>query len=154
MKKQIISVVAAVTMAATMGITAFAEGNNPAVYVDGNKIEFEDQEAVIVDDITLVPVRGVFESMGADVRWNEDERKVTVVSDNGVDRAVLIIDDYIMNTFHFTSLFTPNKKEVELEVPPQIMNDRTMVPLRAISETIGADVEWDGENYAVIITTK
>ena len=154
MKKQIISIIVAAAMAATMGITAFAEGNNPSVYIDGSKVEFEDQEAVIVDDITLVPVRGVFESMGASVEWDEKERSVEVRSKNGVDRAILIIDDYIMTTFHFTSLFNPNKKEVELEVPPQIINDRTMVPLRAISETIGADVDWDGENYSVIITTK
>lgn len=153
MKKQIISIMAAAAMAASMSAGVFAE-NNPSVYVDGVQIEFEDQEAVIVEERTLVPVRGVFEAMGAEVEWDETEQSVTVKSANGVDRAILTIGNNIMNTYHFTSLFNPNKKEVELDVPPQIMNDRTMVPLRAISETIGAEVEWDNENYAVVITTK
>lgn len=154
MKKQIVSIVTACAMTAAMGISAFAEGNNPSVYVDGTKIEFEDQEAVIVDERTLVPVRGVFEAMGASVNWDGEERSVTVKSANGIDRAVLVIDNNVMTTYHFTSLFNSDKKEVELDVPPQIMNDRTMVPLRAISEAIGADVQWDGENYSVVITTK
>jgi len=46
-----------------------------------------------------------------------------------------------------------NGKEVKTDVPPQIINGRTMVPVRFVAEALGADVEWDDANRAVVVTT-
>ena len=134
MKKLISITLAASLMAA--GMTAFAadkEKGEPDVFVDGSKILFEDQNAVIVDDITLVPARGVFEAMGNKVSWDGKARKVTVTSSTGVREVVLTIDSDKMTVKTFKTIFERDDKDVTLEVPARIINDRTMIPLRAVS---------------------
>ena len=154
MKKLISITLAASLMAA--GMTAFAadkEKGEPDVFVDGSKILFEDQNAVIVDDITLVPARGVFEAMGNKVSWDGKARKVTVTSSTGVREVVLTIDSDKMTVKTFKTIFERDDKDVTLEVPARIINDRTMIPLRAVSEAFDCKVDWDGEAYRVDIST-
>jgi len=45
-----------------------------------------------------------------------------------------------------------NGKEITCDVPPQIINGRTMVPARYVAEALGASVQWDPDNYAVVVT--
>ena len=154
MKKLISITLAASLMAA--GISAFAadkEKGEPDVFIDGSKILFSDQNAVIVDDITLVPARGVFEAMGNKVRWDGDARTVTVTSSTGVREVVLTIDSDKMAVKTYKTLFEREDKDVTLEVPAKILNERTMIPLRAVSEAFDCKVDWDGEAYRVDITT-
>ena len=47
---------------------------------------------------------------------------------------------------------SPNGEKITLDVPPQVVNDRTLVPARAVAESFGADVKWDGSTRTVIIT--
>ena len=154
MKKFISMTLAASLM--TAGICAFAadkEKGEPDVYIDGSKILFSDQNAVIVDDITLVPARGVFEAMGNKVDWDGDARKVTVTSSTGVREVVLTIDSDKMAVKTYKTLFEREDKDITLEVPAKIMNERTMIPLRAVSEAFDCKVDWDGEAYRVDIAT-
>ena len=154
--KKLISVLMAASVAAAMAVPAFAadkEKGEPDVYVDGSRILFKDQNAVIVDDITLVPARGVFEAMGNTVKWDGDARKVTVSSSTGVRDVVLTIDSDVMTVKTYKTLFDREDKDITLEVPAKIMNDRTMIPLRAVSEAFDCKVEWDGDAYKVDITT-
>ena len=146
--------------------SAFAantKSGNPDVFINGTKIAFADQEAVIVDGRTLVPARGVFEAMGADVSWDGDIQQVQVKSADDNTWVRLIIGDadmkvYDMSGFYSTlssgQNFVAPETVVTLDVAPQIISDRTMIPLRAISEAMGADVQWDGDAYAVNITSK
>ena len=129
------------------------EKGEPDVYIDGSKILFSDQNAVIVDDITLVPARGVFEAMGNKVDWDGDARKVTVTSSTGVREVVLTIDSDKMAVKTYKTLFEREDKDITLEVPAKIMNERTMIPLRAVSEAFDCKVDWDGEAYRVDIAT-
>jgi hypothetical protein len=154
--KKIISVLTVLSMTAACGISAVAadkEKGEPDVFVDNSKILFEDQNAVIVDDITLVPARGVFEAMGCKVDWNGTDRTVTVTSSTGVRYAVITIDSDVMRVSTYKSLMERNDEEVKLEVPAKIINERTMIPLRAVSEAFDCDVDWNGDDYAVNITT-
>ena len=152
--KKIIGMILAASMANSMTAAVNAE-NNPSVYLDGARIDFEDQQPVILGEgTTLVPARGVFEAMGAEVRWDGEKRQVRIDSSDNVKRIFLNIDDPDMSVWTFTSIFKADESVVKLDVAPQIINDRTMIPLRAISEAIGADVQWDGEAYSVIITTE
>ncbi len=112
------------------------------VYLNGNVLTFQDQNPTIVDDRTLVPFRGVLEAMGASVDWDGKTRTVTAEKD-GVT-VNLIIDNPAM---------TKNGETILLDVPAKIINDRTMVPARAVSESFGARVEWNSQKRAVVIST-
>ena len=161
--KKVVSLIAAAAMFAAVSGAAITADNNPAVYVDGREIFFDDQAAVIKDDRTLVPARGVFEAMGAKVEWDGEKRQVQVTSADEQTIVRLVIDDADMKVYDMSGLFAAlmsgqdfhaPETVVTLDVPAQIMNDRTMVPLRAISEAVNANVEWYSEAYMVDITTK
>lgn len=163
MKKQFISMSLAAVLAASSAASVFAVNDTPTVFVDDSKIFFDDQAPVILGEgTTLVPARGVFESMGAKVEWAEDTRTVSVTSKDGNTIIKLVIDDPTMKVYDMSGLFgalmsgqdfKAPETPVTLEVAPQIINDRTMIPLRAVSEAMDATVEWDGDNYTIDIST-
>jgi uncharacterized protein YkwD len=112
------------------------------VIIDNRYITF-DEDPRIEDGRTIVPVRGIFESINASVMWFEDTRMVVINSGN--TEIYLQIDN--KNAY-------VNQTRVELEVPARIISGRTFVPIRFISESIGANVGWDGNTRTVIINTK
>lgn len=156
MKKKILCFAAAMTMAfsATAGLAA-EETKTPSVRVDDRAIFFADQEPVILPEESriLVPARGVFEAMDATVEWEQENQLVVVNSYNNTIRLLLWIDKAEMEVYTFTSLMSAEKTVIELDAKPQLMNDRTMIPLRAISEALKADVAWNPETYQVSITS-
>ncbi len=105
-------------------------------------VEFPDQEPVIVDGRTLVPVRGLFENsfFNCTVEWDEETR--TAIISNGIDVIEIPIG---------VNVIYKNNESITIDVPAQIINDRTMLPLRAISEAFGLIVEWDEETRTVLI---
>lgn len=115
----------------------------PTVKVDGAVVEFTEQDPVIVNDRTLVPMRAIFEKMGAEVEWIDTTR--TVNAKRGTTTISLTIDS--------TTAYKKGQP-VKLDVAPTIMNGRTMVPLRFISEALGADVEWVGYIQGIYITDR
>ena len=118
------------------------ESNGISVIIDGKIIGF-DQPPIIVDDRTLVPVRAIFENLGASVDWDGSTQTVTAQKDD--IKILLKIGD---NTMY------RNNTPIALDVAAQIVNDRTLVPVRAISEAFGCNVDWDGSARSVIITTQ
>ncbi len=110
------------------------------VIVNNETIQFPDQDPVIVDGSTLVPARGVFEALGAAVEWVGDTNQVLVNTDT----------TSVVLTLNQTE-YTVNGEVKTLEVSAQLMNDRTMIPLRAVGEALGCTVTWDGESYTAII---
>lgn len=127
----------------------------PSVRVDDRAIAFADQGPVLLEQEArvLVPARGVFEAMGAKVKWDQDKQTVTVDSYNNIIRLVLRIDDPVMDVYTFTSLTHADKAQLELDAKPQLLNERTMIPLRAVSETLEAGVDWNADKRLVDITT-
>lgn len=152
MNKRIISILAAAAVV-TSGAAALAD-NTVRVVVDGSVVEYEDQQPVIENDRTLIPVRGAFEAMGGTVEWDGENRIVTVKNSTNTVRTELKIDSDVMTTYTYKSLLDVEKTETKLDVPATIRNDRTMLPLRAVGEALGAKVEWDGESYTASIITK
>ena len=114
------------------------------ITVDGNAVDCASygQLPVIVEGRTLVPLRSVFEALGATVEWNNDTRSVTSVK--GEVTITLAVD---------SKELVVNGTVKTLDVPAQIMNDRTMVPVRAVAEAFGAKVEWNNDIRCVVITT-
>lgn len=87
---------------------------------------------VVEDGRTLVSVRFLFEEMGAEVSWDEIEYSCTIkLGDTSV---TVWIDD---------KTAVVNGEEKELDVPARLINDKTMLPMRFISEQLGLDVEYD-----------
>ena len=141
MKKFIKKSVASLLIVILLATTIFASGIS--VTLNGSKIDFADQEPVIVEGRTLVPLRAIFEALGASVEW--DENTNTVFSQKGTTTISLTIGSNILYR---------NGEQKVLDVPAQIMNDRTMVPARAVAEAYGIDVDWDGDSQTVMLTEK
>lgn len=120
-------------------MTAYAE-EEIAVYLNDEKMEFV-QPPILRDDSTLVPFRAIFEKLNMTVQWFEAQRRVTAEKE-GIS-VTLFIDSNEMRV---------NDEVIRLLTPPIIYNDRTLVPLRAVSEVAGAQVEWDQETRTVYIT--
>lgn len=112
------------------------------VIVNGVYVDF-DQQPVIENSRTLVPMRAIFEALGADVRWDNDTQSVMAESTDG-KRITLIIGS--------KSMLVNNKDMITLDVAPKIMGSRTMVPLRAISEALDCKVDWDNAARLVTVT--
>ncbi len=134
---------AAITCAnlSALPMTAMAEDEEIKVYVDGERLEF-DVDPVTEDDRTLVPMRAIFEALGATVEWDDDTQ--TATAERGGDVVAVTID---------SEMLYKNGRAVVLDVPARMIDDRTLVPVRAISESFDAEVEWIEETQSVIITT-
>jgi len=105
--------------------------NKTAVTVNGKNMTLE-QAPVIVSGNTLIPIRFVTDALGGEVRWDDQERKVTVIRGNKM------IDLWVDSPE-----LIANGQRVTAEVAPTIMNNLTVVPLRILSENLGWKVTWD-----------
>ncbi len=100
-----------------------------------------DQPPVIENDRMLVPMRFLFEQMGEEVGWENETQTATVMGKNDV------VSFSIDNT-----AATVNGAEKTMDVPARLINDKTMIPLRFLSEELGYTVEWDDETKTAKIT--
>jgi Copper amine oxidase N-terminal domain. len=126
-------------------VTVGAEETPITVVIDGATIDFgADQTPVLTESgRTLVPMRKIFESMGASLNWVQETNTVTATK--GAVTIVLKINE---NTA------TKNGTEVSLDQPAILLNGRTMVPVRFIGEALGAKVEWIAASRTVRIDTE
>lgn len=135
-------------------IAANAQAKDVSVTVDNRVINFTDQAPVIEDDRVMVPLRDVFNAMGATVEWYGEERKVTVEAKDNRSRLIFHIDSNDFSKLNFVTILEVVTENFTTDVAPKIINDRTMLPLRVVSESFGADVNWDPETYTVTIASK
>jgi|GEM_PF-5413706 len=153
--KRIISFALVLGMVLCMFPIANADIDSPVVYINGQPLDCGAAAPIIQDGRTLVPIRAVLEALGADVNWDGETHTATA-SKNGEYCAVQIGSD-TMQTGILQGC-TPSGTPVQtaqqvLDVPAQIINDFTYIPLRAVSEALRAEVEWNGDAYAAYITT-
>lgn len=112
------------------------------VVIDG-QVQKYDQPPVIISDRTLVPLRGVFEALGAEVKWDNQTQTATATKEN----TTLVVKAG-------SDTVALNGETLKLVPKPQIINGRTMVPIRFVSDALGAKVEWDDLTQTVIISTQ
>lgn len=141
--KRLLSLVLVLTLALSfVGVVpASAEEKVITVIVDGVAVNF-DVPPQIINDRTMVPVRAIFEALGATVEWDDATKTVTATKEEAV--VSLTIN---------TNIIKVNDTEKTIDVPAMIVNDRTLVPVRAISEAFECTVEWDQETYTVTVTS-
>ena len=128
------------------GMTLYYDGQlheyeeTVTLLVNGSPLNL-DVPPVIIQDRTLVPTRGLFESLGARVEWKPSTRQV-VVTATGTE-VVLTVD---------RREATVNGQQVTMDVPAKIINDRTMIPVRFVSEQLGLTVGWNGVTKTVSVS--
>ena len=113
--------------------------------VDGQKVE-TDAACFIEKDRTLVPIRFISEALGSKVYWDNEAKNVTITSQDESQKI-----DLFINSVNAKINENNEIKDVTLDVPAKIVNSRTFVPVRFISETLGVEVNWDNDNKVVII---
>jgi len=120
----------------------FANGNNSVnVSVNGQKLNsnaFIDSNS----GTSLVPFRTIFETLGANVKW--DQQTQTIIANKGNTLIRLKINDNYMFV---------NNTPKDIKIRPIIISGHTFVPLRVVSEALGADVNWDGNTRTVYISS-
>ena len=120
---------------------AYSLKNPVSLLVDGQKIK-SDVPPVILQDRTLIPVRAVFEDMGAVVTWDKVKRQAKIATDES--SVILTIG---------SKRALVNGETKYLEVPSLIVNDRTLIPVRFVGEELGYDVEWTDQSRTVVIAS-
>ncbi len=120
-----------------------------SVQLNGEIINFTDEkgnivEAQIINDRTMVPLRKIFESLNCNVEWEGSTQTITATKDN--TKIVLQI-----NNIMATKTENGVTEKIKLDSVPIIKNERTLVPLRFIAESLGKQVAWDANNQMAII---
>ncbi|MDD2401422.1 MAG: stalk domain-containing protein [Clostridia bacterium] len=119
----------------------YINGNKGAIIIYLEDIPlFFDVDPVIINGRTLVPMRGIFQALGASVDWNGELQQVTAKTE---DREVKLEIGKVKSWI--------NDEEVMLDTYPQIIEGRTMIPLRFVGEALGCKVNWDGVKKVIDI---
>lgn len=116
---------------------------NPVMTVNGDPLEIDQGRGtapVVVNDRTLVPIRAVIEAMGGAVHWEQDTQNIIIALGENV----------IMLTIGNRTAYV-NSEAKTLDTPPAILNDRTLLPIRFISESLGYQVDWNEAEQLITI---
>jgi hypothetical protein len=111
------------------------------VVINGNPLAL-DTPTVIQNGRLLVPMRNIFQALGATVNW--DSSTQTVTATRGLTSISLVIGSTDASV---------NGSTVTLDVPPEIINGYTFVPIRFVGEALGCQVNWDGGSQSVTISS-
>lgn len=155
MKKVLLSLfIICAVIAASVSVSCVADTNenvsivlqigNPIMTVNGDEKEIDpgtDTEPVIINGRTLVPIRAIIEEMGGSASWDDELDQVTLNYN----------DDTILLTIDSTDALLNDSAE-SLDSPPVILNGRTFLPIRFISEGFGFNVSWDSTEQTITIS--
>ena len=135
----------------TLSISA---ADDVKVYINSQNVEF-DVPPIIQEGRTLVPLRAVFEGLGCDVYWLDEFQIIGIVKNDIKIFMCVGFDDFYKYTGYDVDVFILGVEDTEqfiFDVPPQVMDGRTLIPLRAVSEVMGVDVGWDNDSQTVSLT--
>lgn len=110
------------------------------IEIDGKAMVPKDMPAVIIDGRTMLPMRQIAQELGCEVNWNEAAKQIYVM--RGSDIIVFTVD---------SKTGYENGKEFTMDVPATIVNDRTMLPVRALADALHLNIKWDDPNRIVSI---
>lgn len=114
-----------------------------SVTLDGKTITFPDQDPLEQSGRVMVPVNAILEALGAEVTWDKTAKTVTAV-----------LNDQTLVLQIGSSTATVNGETLEIDAPAIIKNNRTLVPVRFISEGLGLTVDWNQSSAQVSLTSK
>ena len=145
MKKIIISLILCVALL----IPVMASASSDITVLVNNSQLVTDVAPKIVEGRTMLPMRAIFERLGATVTWMETDK--IIFATKGEYLIVMQIDNNLMSV---RKSGEDSNKSVTLDVAPFIEEGRTLVPVRAVAEALDAKVDWDKDTRTVIINTK
>ena len=125
--------------APAVSTVALSVGDSQA-WVNQRAVTLDQPPLISETGRTLVPLRFIAEALSAEVQWDQADKKITYTK--GSQEIVLHLNE---------TAALVNGNLIDLEAPPVVINGRTLVPLRFISETMGFLVDWQGETQEVII---
>jgi len=142
-RKKVAWLLALLSLAAAVGPwgAAAAAEANVRVFLDGRPLSFE-KALVLADGYTLVPMRAIFEALGAEVAYESDTKTVTAVREYTTIR-------YTIGEREATK----NGDRVTLPAAGRLLDGVTYVPLRFVARSFGSFVSWEGGSNAVIVST-
>lgn len=120
------------------------QGQPYTVYVDDQPVSFGDVQPQIIDGRMMIPLRGLFEQFGADIDFRSNTVTMFIgdrVITAGIGEEKLVILDAKKK----------RRRTIQMDVSPMIVDGRTMIPLRAVSESIGKHITWAGNVQSVFI---
>lgn len=142
--KRIVFVLSLVLLLALSSVTAFAD--DVIINIDSNEVEFNEELGfpfIDENNRTQVPFRAALEKYGAEVDWDNESRAAIAVKGEMVVK-VPIGENYILK----------NDEEIPVDTAARIVNGRTFLPIRAVIEAFGSEVQWDAALNTVVITTE
>ena len=142
MKKRIKVLALCVLMLSVAFSTIAFANNGIKVAIDGEYVEF-DVQPQLINDRTMVPLRAIFEALGAEVDWVNETQTVIAAKD----------DVTVTATIGSTKMYIDDEEKI-MDIAPMLLDGRTLVPVRFVAEAFDCDVDWNGINNEVIITSK
>ena len=134
----------------------FAEAPEGGIYVQVNdEVLGFSTPPVTENDRTLVPMRFLFEKLGAEVNWDETTNTAIATMPADVTEQIQTFGMAKGKSVSFSIdniTATVNGETAAMDVPARLVNDKTLVPLRFLSENLGYTVTWDEANNTAIIT--
>jgi molybdopterin converting factor small subunit len=141
--KKFVFVLSLVLILALSSVTAFAD--EIIINIDSVKVEFNDDLGFpFIDENsrTQVPFRATLEKYGAQIDWNNESR-IAIATKGDIVVEVPIDENYIVK----------NGEKITVDTAARIVNGRTYLPIRAVLEAFGSEVQWDSQLNTVVITT-
>lgn len=140
----------AVALTALPGCTALAKDVN--IVIDGEGLNL-DVAPQIIDGRVMVPIRGVLENLGALVKWDDETQTVSARKSSKTISLEIGSNDVTLDKGETNDDGSAKTETIQTDVAAQLVSDKTLVPLRVISEAMGYSVDWNDETYTVSITT-
>ncbi len=140
--RKVMALLVVALLSGLISIPVSAAANNykkMGIEIDGKKLPID---AYSVGGRTMVPLRAIFESLTAEVKWEQKTQTITAIK--GSTTVILRIND--VNA-------TVNNKAFTLDVPPMLIDESTFVPVRFVSESLGAEVLFDAARQVVNVKT-
>lgn len=141
LRKIVALICTAATMAASCSAFAYTQGKDNGkidVNINGTYLDF-DVDPIMQNDRVMLPMRKIFETLGASVDWDESTQTVTAQKDGTIVKLTVNSSNMLVNG-----------STVTLDAPAIITGGRTLVPVRAVSEALGASVSWFGHGHDIV----
>ncbi len=142
LSKIFVSALAAAGVAAACALCAYAEADVVTVKVDNASVVFDQNPVIVGEGYTMVPIRAVFEQAGATVDWDQETQTASVTQ-----------GDHVVTIKYGDTAMYKNGERIELESPAIMLENRILIPVRAIAEAMDYAVTWDGSHSLVLVST-
>lgn len=127
------------TQEIVQGKSQYVNDDNIKIFINNSLVNIKEAP-IIENNCILVPIKGVLESLGASVDWNQDTNMITIKKN----------DTTILLTIGQKNVYV-NNQIYTLDVPAKLINSSTYVPIRFISENLGLDIDWNNKDRAIHI---